>query len=588
MKKIKTWIPWAIGLGLATATLLVLALWTNPHYLGSDDAPILRAFMGYEGGVPAHVHLCTHTVLAWLLYGLAVVFPGVAWFSILQIFFLWFSGAVLIKAMCQCALRQGRPLWLGASSGLLFVWVFVSYVGSRISFTTTAAVLGAAAVAQLMAVDFEKGTHGQIVKGMLLSIGLLMACYCLRQISLLPPLAFWLLALFMLVWRLMRTDKQHWKRLFRPVCTGFLVGLVGFGLLIGMRALEIKLEGLDSYLAWHNARSRLFDYANFIANTDLTRLPEIGWNRGLFYLFGQWFFLDSAITAQAMDTLYAMQPPLALGIGQQLLQALAALWLFFVENPSYGFAMAVLLVLCATSIVCACKQKNRPIAWGALGGLLLGFFLLLYLGVGGRLPLRAVLSPLLPMGSFLFQVMLLAIPDGLWGDRGTKKIWACIVTALCLLLCWGSLSFTTESLRPLSDEETQGRIDSIPADADAFALENPDVLIIFDITMVLDSRLFPDTSLGIPGNLMFWGGWQAKSPSWRYQLQQYGLDPDNLTARDLLGENIVFATAVGNPHSALFAYMGESTQTELDWDYYAMDGYMTYFQFVAYETDGDE
>lgn len=95
---------------------------------------------------------------------------------------------------------------------------------------------------------------------------------------------------------------------------------------------------------------------------------------------------------------------------------------------------------------------------------------------------------------------------------------------------------------PLSDEETQGRTDSIPADADAFALENPDVLITYDISKVLDSRLFPDTSLGIPGNLMFWGGWPAKSPSLRYQLQQYGLDPNHLTARDLLGENVAYET----------------------------------------------
>ena len=184
--------PWLIGLLVATLLMTALGLYTGFAYAGSDDTPMLRSSMGYEGGEPSTFHLYLHTALAWLLWALAKLFPGVAWFSFLQLGFLWISAAVIVKSLCQIARRRGLPMLLGALMGAGFLCCYAMYVSCLVSYTTTAALLGAAAVAQLWSVD-ATGEAPAIRRGVLASALLLLGGYCLRQLSVVPPLCFWLL-----------------------------------------------------------------------------------------------------------------------------------------------------------------------------------------------------------------------------------------------------------------------------------------------------------------------------------------------------------------------------------------------------------
>ena len=110
MRRGRTITPWLWGLLIATMLFSALLLFASYQYIGSDDAPILRSFMGYDGGVPATFNLYLHTAFAWLLYALAMLAPGVAWFSILQLFLLWFSQVVIVKSLAQLARRRGWPM----------------------------------------------------------------------------------------------------------------------------------------------------------------------------------------------------------------------------------------------------------------------------------------------------------------------------------------------------------------------------------------------------------------------------------------------------------------------------------------------
>ncbi len=219
MKNAPQRIPWLWGILTATLFVAILAATTVMTYYGNDDIPILRSFLGYDGGVPAHYHPMIHTVFAWLLYGLTLLFPGVAWFSILQLFLLWFSAAVIVKNFSFAALKSHRPAWAGSLLGLLFLFGFTAYITARVSFTTTAALVGAAAVAQLLGLDCETASNRSLFRGILLSVLLLMACYGLRQVSLLPPLLFWGLGLVFL-WFSHFTGKA---RPARPLWLGLLV-----------------------------------------------------------------------------------------------------------------------------------------------------------------------------------------------------------------------------------------------------------------------------------------------------------------------------------------------------------------------------
>ncbi|MFH1512389.1 MAG: hypothetical protein ABIG45_03435, partial [Bacillota bacterium] len=293
--------PW--GLGILFSALLFALLYTlyAPQYVTNDDAVILRAFMGYEGGVPATFHLYTHTVFAWMLYGLAVLFPGVAWFSILQIALLFLSSAVIIKSFAQIAsrsLKTRRGEWAGAATGLVFTAMFALFYTVRITYSFTAVLCGAAAVAHLFSVDFERS--GGVVPRILGGAALLLCNYFLRQITVLPPLCFFALAL---VIKLMTGSRT--RRVLRPVLIGAVSTALLFGLFAGVRAADISLTGAGDYLDWQRARISVLDYTNFAQETSDETLREIGWSNNLKLLAAEWFFLDDRVTADAFRAIKA-------------------------------------------------------------------------------------------------------------------------------------------------------------------------------------------------------------------------------------------------------------------------------------------
>lgn len=580
----KNILPWLIGVLVATLLFAALYAYTDFHYYGSGDTPILRSFMGYEGGVPATYHLYLHTVFAWLLHGLALLAPGVAWFSILQLFLLWLSAVVIVKSMAQCAQHHRFSPWLGGLFGALYLFAYAALITCRISYTTTGALLGAAAVAQLMGIDYQNASPRQILWGMCLSIALLLCCYGLRQIGVLPSLAFWLLALA-LIWLTnyspIRKDTAPSKarRNARPLFIGMLICALSFGVLAGIRAVEIKTLKLDDYLRWQEARINLFDYTDYDSNVDPALLEEVGWSPAEFKLISSWYFMDRNITTEAFEKFYAAQPTGDASLSAKLASATATVRSFFADNPIYFYACGISAILCLVCMLWPLlgrKPRGAVLALAAVFGLLLGAAMLGYLGFQGRLPMRAAVSAIFPMSTFLF-CLLFSCAERSETPKTHSSIPIGITSALCLTLTVCSCLQTAQIINPQVDPEVEARSET-PADLDAFALENPDVLIIYDLSLIGDNRLFPDTSAGIPPNLMFWGGYPARSPSWLYQLSQYGIDGTAMTARDFLRENVVVASTDGEPWESLMTYVGESSEGTVDWDFYSEYGYIGFFQ----------
>ena len=363
---------------------------------------------------------------------------------------------------------------------------------------------------------------------------------------------------------------------------GALICAVSFGAFAGLRAAEIKALGQEDYLAWQNARIRLFDYTLFDANTTSETLAQVGWSEAEFKLVASWYFLDENITAQAFDTLYAAQPEASLTFSQKLSRVQGLIRDFWAESPAQGHACAALGAL---ALLCVALQILRPgkgpwLWLGALGSVLLGALLLAYLAYQGRLPLRAGLSVLLPMAAFLL-CHALACPPTAPAGRPWLRVPVALLCAAVLILAGLSMERTTRLLSARPEAEAEARA-SIPADLDEYALENPDMLIICDLSLTGDQRLFPDTSQGIPPNVMFWGGWPARSPSWYRQLEAYGLDRSALTSQLFLRDNVLVAGADGQPWESLMAYVQEGAQGEVDWDFYDEYGYVYLYQLYEY------
>jgi len=590
MRRYRRITPWLWGLFTASLLFAVLYAFSSYQYIGSDDAPILRSFMGYEGGEPATFHLYLHTAFAWLLWALAKLFPGVAWFSILQLFLLWFSQVVIVKSLAQLAQRRGRPAWAGALAGAAFLAAFTVYVTCRITYTTTSALCGAAAVAQLMSVDFTAKKPRSVVGPMVGSALLLLCAYCLRQISVLPPLCFWLLALGVKLFTAYGRKKRAW-RLARPVFTGMLVTALLFGGFAAVRAVDIRLNHAEDFLAWQDARIQLFDYTDYDTTTTDETLNAVGWSRDEFSMVTYWYFLDDNITTEALRTLYAQQTAddAAVTAADRLQDMWDTLTGSLNASPAVRYGLWAALAVAAAALLMLLLTPGRPV-WALLGvpaAAVGGGLLLVYLGYTGRLPMRAAMSVLLPMAAYLYGAFTAALPPAGSGAEPKKtprpmRIARFGLVSLSLAVClWMTVSAVlaeAPSLRPLTDEEENYGTMNLN-DLDAYALDNPDMLFIYDLSLVSDHRLFPDTSAGIPDNVLFWGGYPARSPSWYRTLARFGIT--ELDASIFLRDDVVLASTDAEPYQCFTRYLADSTGEAVDWYFYDIYGYLYFMQFFT-------
>ena len=102
---------WLAALGMTAAMFALIFLVLDPQYAVNDDSGILRPFMGFETGEPAHFHIYLHGLLAWPLHWLVLALPGVAWLSWMQLAFLFLASAVCQKSIMQrfAEINNGIP-----------------------------------------------------------------------------------------------------------------------------------------------------------------------------------------------------------------------------------------------------------------------------------------------------------------------------------------------------------------------------------------------------------------------------------------------------------------------------------------------
>lgn len=579
MKRLNKATPWIVGILLASLLFAVLLSENLLLYSGSDDAPILREYMGFEGGQPATFSMLIHPAMGWTLAGLAKLFPGVAWFSIFQLFFLWFSSVVVVKSLMRCAALHGRSQWLGAALGALTLVAGAFWISMRISFTTTAAWLGAAAVAQLASVDWQNGGRRRVRRGMSLSIALLLCCYFLRQVSVLPPLAFWLTGLC-IVWLSYR--KQTDQPLLGPILAGVAVCAALLLLLTGARLIETKIMDVQDVYAWSDASGNILDYSDTKKTVPTDEaLAAIGWPRETYQMFTYWYFLDDVMTTDSMTRLYeGTFTPAARTVGETLQGAASLVQTTVRGTPSQAYGIWFALTAAALSLILAAMRDFRkPFLWlGALAAPLLGALLLGFLGWEGRLPMRAMLSVTLPMMALSLWMLCMNLEP----ETGAR---ARNLTALllCALLVYpaaqGAAHAWDESQKTLLAARRELEINEtfISEDLDTYAAENPDTLFIYDLSLVSDYRLFPKMPENLAGNALFWGGHTARTPGWYRMLAKFGVT--ELNGGILLRDDVVLASVNPEPWPGMTDYIAQTAQADVDWEYYDMYGLIYFFHF---------
>lgn len=558
---------WLYAALMTAGLALFVFLCTDVRYANNDDPGILRVFMGYEGGTPAHFQLFIHGLLGWPLYWLSLAFPNLPWFSYVQMGLLLLACLVIAKSVMQCFVGHRQPLWAGAAMAALFLGAMCLKLLSLPTFTQTAALLGAAAAAQMLSVEHGE-SMGRVILGMMGALALLLLCMAMREAAVLPALAFCGLAFAVTLFE----SYIRPKRSAKPMLLSAAIALAALCAMVGVRQLEIAHSGAQEYLELQNQNSQVLDYYG-IDMAPQEVLDTLGWSPATFELAKQWCFLDENINTDAFRTLTAyMEAVDSRTLGDRLREGAALLsgMVKTHETDMRCLALALVAVLFAAvaSVIAGKPRYLFALLCAPLGAAVM----LLYLAAQGRLPLRAMLTALLPCAAYLFALLPACLPK-------RSRALCAVMCVVCAAYAAWALSAVIPGL--LVDEEAALELGSAMGDLEEYALSEPDSLFIYDDTLVgSDLRVFPQYSDGMPHNITSWGGWGMRSPQNRQLFERFGIDIDHFDPAILLRDDVFIASGrVDPPPMLLLNWLREKVNPEIDWEIASEYGSVYLFHF---------
>ena len=554
---------WLWGAGITALLWGFLLCFSDIYFAANDDQFILRAMTGFQPGGTPDFHPFLLGFYVYPLRWLQRFFPGVAWYSLLELLLLALALTVILKSLLQCWLRAGRRL----RTGLLLCAGYAALYGSnylaRVTFTVTGAMLGAAAVAQILSIDCQSAYDRSLLRAMTLAILLLILCYGLRQLSLVPVLGYCGIAFLLRFCSFFGFGKQT-KRSARPMLVAAGLALLILGGLFAGRALEIRLKQKQDALQWQQARSQVLDYIN-LKFLPSEALESVGWTDEQRILLDKWNTMDEAISTEALRSVrknwYNSETTTTAGAAIEDLR-----W----RSPWFVQTMVVLFGLGLFALFCAFRNR-RENPWLPLALLMTGllcFLFFCYLALKGRLPYRAVTVALLPAAAMVFCLLgECPLPTARKGWRAALGILLAVSMAAPLPALLGAVR------RRRSPWAYNAH-----ADMDAQALAHPDLLLIYSTELVNDMRMFPDMSQGVPQNLTFWGGWSRGSDEYTAKLAAFGLDGEHFTAADWLRPALRFISLKEAPDEALLAYL-RSELGPVEWEAEKVSAGLYFFRF---------
>ncbi len=554
---------WLWGAGITALLWGFLLCFSDIYFAANDDQFILRAMTGFQPGGTPDFHPFLLGFYVYPLRWLQRFFPGVAWYSLLELLLLALALTVILKSLLQCWLRAGRRL----RTGLLLCAGYAALYGSnylaRVTFTVTGAMLGAAAVAQILSIDCQSASDRSLLRAMTLAILLLILCYGLRQLSLVPVLGYCGIAFLLRFCSFFGFGKQT-KRSARPMLVAAGLALLILGGLFAGRALEIRLKQKQDALQWQQARSQVLDYIN-LKSLPSEALESVGWTDEQRILLDKWNTMDEAISTEALRSVrknwYNSETTTTAGAAIEDLR-----W----RSPWFVQTMVVLFGLGLFALFCAFRNRRQN-PWLPLALLMTGllcFLFFCYLALKGRLPYRAVTVALLPAAAMVFCLLgECPLPTARKGWRAALGILLAVSMAAPLPALLGAIR------RRRSPWDYNAH-----ADMDAQSLAHPDLLLIYSTELVNDMRMFPDTSQGVPQNLTFWGGWSRGSEEYTAKLAAFGLDGEHFTAADWLRPALRFISLKEAPDEALLAYL-RSELGPVEWEAEKVSAGLYFFRF---------
>ena len=485
----------------AILTLLLYALvWILQDritFFDVDDRNVAWALAGYRGGSPSFAHPFLNPVTAWAVSGLYLVFPKVPWWYTVQtaciLLAAWTAGVSILDTAQRRRIPAVIPILLLTVMDAACFY----YALTLVTFTLTSALLAAAACMRLLSARSKGET--------LWSLILLAAAFLIRQSSGLVGLCYYFGCLA--VCGVRERGRRgggfgSWKRFLIRAVAAFLIAAV----LTGANMLGRAFQHPQGFLEFEDARAAFMDYPHdsFAENPGL--YESVGWDENLYALTSAWFYMDARINAETLSAIHRGSSAESQDVQEHVLNALEVIRAFYGKYP-IGEILTGITVLLFLLILIGYGGVFRKL--GAVALLLGGTVLLGYLGLQGRVNLRALMSLVFPC----LGCLLILTEESFSGRRGHG-----FFSILAGMILGLALAGSYRIFRTVISYRAEEMLDRSNAVAD-YVLDHPDSLYIRDVYTGIDwnaLRVYPDQK---PVNLMDWGdcdtGTRARLDQWK-------------------------------------------------------------------------
>lgn len=471
-------------ISLISVILIFLMIWLifPICFETNDDSSIMYIIAGYRSGSIEIDPIFSGILWGGIVGGMYYLFPQVAWYTIFSIMVIGISQVIILEG----ALRRKKCV----GTLLLYFIVFISfslYSSVLLQFTTTALWPGIAACVLGMNLLREENRKLEFFDTAMLII-LMILCFSIRKYVGIAVIVF-LGTVFLI--NIINDDKKRRKKL------AFIFGLACLMSLFtaGLNVIYEKNDGWHEWREYHKERATYMDYASAGYEEAEEIYTEIGWNESLYNLVNRWFFMDTRVNRESFRKLnqYSHQDKETITWdkfkrGYVLLKEFLKSQHMAVILASGEFVLFLFLLGAAHNK----KLFLQAILIAGVSGLLL-----LYLCLKGRLLLRVFQICVLP-AIIIMWMMILGI-DRCEKCKHTKYI-NFVIVIIGLIYMVGSIGYTYK-VSTRTDTGVQMRMDM-----EAYAVENPENIYVYGISMNYGTKPFVVYPKVKPTNYIFWGG----------------------------------------------------------------------------------
>lgn len=491
---------------LLTSILFAAALAACPvHFLLDDDYALMQIVAGWRSGTPSFYNVYNNICFSAPLSMLYRWAPDIPWYPLVELLILFGGTYEVLKAVRKQAIAYGR----GPVVTLMGIGAFLAAVLPNaifLQYSVVASMAGAAAcVGMLNREEGDPRGGFQIVFYTFLS-------FIIRAETGVVTLGMLLAATVM---RRLRGETAAGSR-NAGIRWTLLPLLFSAVLCMGAFFMQTGVEQSEPYRAYTAYNALRTDYMDYPHKdfSETSAYREAGWDRELYEMTENWYFLDSRFQADSLETVLrgASRPETA---GERLKGIIPSFRSTIrVTNLVRNLFLLMLGLTAALSVRRLLGKDYRGLVRGLIP--MTCFFaasgLLCFLG---RYPQHAFYACALP-AFFMTLYEWARLPKA--GVMSKTVGIAAVAAALALGYNSGAHVYALANSEAYQNQEARAQA------IDRYCMEHGNRAVITDYSVRGAGSPFVTSREEHPLNRFFWGGWYYGTPFYQAQLRTNGLD----------------------------------------------------------------